>query len=217
MTASLYQCGPPPVTWSIGATLPTVRSSAILGCTSMDAKVPSGLSVCNALASGSTTSQRATFSDDSAQGAWHPHATYSARRAVYPRQKAGISRTSTVNSSSRPSSMPKRAAIWRCPAAVAKLPAGPMIGPSPGPTLASAVAAPLTGGHEVEAEHGQQRASAPLSDRQNMKKKAITAIDDVVGERPAIEGARRTRRAGASAGRIWSLGDRVAARRSGRS
>lgn len=59
------------------------------------------------------------------------------------RQKAGVNSTSTVNTSRRPKSMPKDSSHLAPSGRLEKLPAGPMIWPRPGPTLAIAVAAPL--------------------------------------------------------------------------
>lgn len=62
-----------------------------------------------------------------------------ATRPAQLRQKSGVKSTSTVNNSSRPNNIASDnthlAASGRSP----KWPAGPMIGPSPGPTFASAV------------------------------------------------------------------------------
>jgi hypothetical protein len=54
-------------------------------------------------------------------------------------QKAGVSRTRTVNSSSRPSSIANDRIHLAASGKVEKLPIGPTMGPSPGPTFASAV------------------------------------------------------------------------------
>src|SRR3546814_16273539 len=63
-------------------------------------------------------------------------------RRRHRRQKLGASRTKTVNSSSRPSSMPIESSHLAVSGNGLKVPAGPIVGPSPGPTLEIAVAAP---------------------------------------------------------------------------
>jgi hypothetical protein len=55
------------------------------------------------------------------------------------RQKARVNRTRTVNSSSRPSSMANDRIHLAASGKLEKLPIGPTMGPSPGPTFASAV------------------------------------------------------------------------------
>ncbi len=51
---------------------------------------------------------------------------------------------SKVRISNRPNNMPKLSHHFTASGKVEKLPAGPMILPRPGPTLATAVAAPVT-------------------------------------------------------------------------
>src|SRR3546814_20072861 len=58
-------------------------------------------------------------------------------------QNTGVNSTRTVRISSRPSNMPIVSSHLAASGKVEKLPAGPMIGPSPGPTLHTAVAAPV--------------------------------------------------------------------------
>jgi hypothetical protein len=58
------------------------------------------------------------------------------------RQKPGAKRTRTVNSSSRPRSIASESSHFAPSGRPEKLPAGPISGPRPGPTFASAVSAP---------------------------------------------------------------------------
>src|SRR3546814_16089494 len=74
--------------------------------------------------------------------------------AYQSRQNRGLSMTRRVRNSSLPSSMPADSSHFAASGRVEQLPAGPMTGPRPGPTLASAVAAPLT---ELGDGHGWGR------------------------------------------------------------
>lgn len=58
-------------------------------------------------------------------------------------QKTGVTSTNTVRISNLPSSMPTVSSHLAASGSDEKLPAGPMIVPRPGPTLHTAVAAPL--------------------------------------------------------------------------
>ena len=58
-------------------------------------------------------------------------------------QNPGVKSTNTVRISSLPSSIPTVKSHFAASGNDEKLPAGPMIVPSPGPTLHTAVAAPL--------------------------------------------------------------------------
>ena len=62
--------------------------------------------------------------------------------AFYLFQKAGENITSTVNSSKRPSSIPKDSIHFAISGRPPKFPVGPIVAPRPGPTLLIAVAAP---------------------------------------------------------------------------
>ena len=70
------------------------------------------------------------------------------RRQAPP--KAGVRSTITVMISRRPSSMPRVSRTLAASGSVEKFPAGPIVFPSPGPTLATAVAAPESAVREVK-------------------------------------------------------------------
>src|SRR5690606_9402757 len=65
------------------------------------------------------------------------------RPGTQPRQNLGRKRTSTVNTSSRPSSISEERTHLAVAGSGPKVPAGPITSPRPGPTLDSADAAPL--------------------------------------------------------------------------
>ena len=77
-------------------------------------------------------------------------------------QKTGVTSTNTVRISNLPSSMPTVSSHLAASGSDEKLPAGPIMVPRPGPTLHTAVAAPLNAVVQ----------SSPI----RLKPKAITAI-----------------------------------------
>ena len=81
--------------------------------------------------------------------------------------------TSTVNSSSRPKSMPAAKSHLAASGSEAKVPAGPIVSPRPGPTLAIADAAPET---EVRKSRPSmpRRSASTAKQTTNRKKKPMT-------------------------------------------
>jgi hypothetical protein len=124
----------------------------------------------------------------------------SAPEPGYERQNRGRNSTSTVNSSSRPSSIPAASShFWRS-LSDWKFPDGPMISPRPGPTFESAVPAPESGGNGVEpAQPQQDRQHHERSHEQ--EEEAHHRGDDPVLDRLAVEAVRETRHADTSPGR----------------
>ena len=98
----------------------------------------------------------------------------------YLLQNAGENITRTVNSSSRPNSIPNANIHFAKSGKPEKFPVGPIVDPRPGPTLLIAVAAP-----DIAVMKSSPRAESPAAKaaKQTMykKKKPITAFDTVSG------------------------------------
>jgi hypothetical protein len=91
-------------------------------------------------------------------------------------QNAGENITSTVNSSSRPRSIPNDNIHLAASGSPAKFPVGPIVDPSPGPTLLMAVAAP-----DIAVMKSSPSAESPAAKAAKQtiyrKKKPITAFE----------------------------------------
>ena len=86
------------------------------------------------------------------------------RPIVQPRQKAGVNRASMVSTSRRPISMVKLITHLAASGRGWNVPAGPIMSPRPGPTLAMVVAAPdsaVTGSSPISDSNTADTANAP--------------------------------------------------------
>jgi hypothetical protein len=98
----------------------------------------------------------------------------------YRFQNAGENITKTVNNSSRPRSIPNDNIHLAVSGSPEKFPVGPIVDPSPGPTLLMAVAAP-----DIAVMKSSPSAESPAAKATKQtiykKKKPITAFETVSG------------------------------------
>ena len=102
----------------------------------------------------------------------------------HPRQKVRLNKTITVNNSSRPSNMPPVKSHLAPSGSDWKLPDGPTIGPSAGPTLEIAVAADEKAVKKSKPNIPNDIANKP-NDKNQIKKKLSTdtIISSEIGRR----------------------------------